>query len=114
MHSVISVDSKIALLTKALGLVEYKEPKDIKRSYPNILMVQVNSSTNPLNGQYYVIAVKDIPEIIKKYNTRVNANGIPKRLGVGSVNELRFWIPTKVKILDDVRDLVIKEDMLIY
>ena len=88
-----------------LGLVEYRQPSDIKRTYPNIIITEVFKEGHVANGLCTVSKTKDIVEFVKRYKSMtVSLNQFPKifkELGLEE-SDMRYWIPTKIKIFEDV------------
>lgn len=93
-----------------LGLVQYTQPSDLKRSYPEILLIEVNKPGHPANGAFLAVKSNDIPWLIGCYRTNpeLPSYQYPKSLSaIGVVeSETRYWIPTKIKIFEEVVNVI--------
>lgn len=100
-----------------LGLVQYTQPSDIKRSYPDLLLIEVNKDGHPANGAFLVVKSKDIPALVARYrgNPALPSYQYPKTLiELGVIeSETRYWIPTKFKIYEQVVSVIRENGRLI-
>lgn len=100
-----------------LGLVQYTQPSDLKRSYPDILLLEVNKLGHLANGTFLVVKSKDIPKLVHRYRTdpSLPSYQYPKSLSELGITEpeIRYWIPTKVKVYDEVVDIVRENNKLL-
>lgn len=93
-----------------LGLVQYTQPSDIKRSYPEILVVEVNKPDSPAHRACLVVKAINIPALIHRYRASADLPSyqFPKVLLELNITEqqIRYWIPTKIKVYEEVVSVI--------